>query len=270
MVFYKISFGQYYKDKYKEAKALIENYLSSLIHTGQIDKDCFSNIVVWQGKIVAYVNALGIKADRQRFHSEWGKKSLKQIHEFFGQMPLWTYNEDYLPKRNVTWKNAPFIYLLTYWHECESPVRRGNDGLDIPYFTLPITNREKDDIYRWTCRFRELDSLWMDSGDLEIPVYRLLAEPESSLSIEGRECCSVIEKATGVPTYYYLMRYYGREFAEEKERRCPGCGKSWFVNHSEKHFDFMCKKCRLISNCASDLNLRYAKIGEPRQSKKCK
>jgi predicted nucleic acid-binding Zn ribbon protein len=106
--------------------------------------------------------------------------------------------------------------------------------------------------------------------------YRVLAEPDSPCSKWGRELCLAIEKATGVPTYYYLMRYFGREYAEEKRRRCPCCGKSWHIKRPEKEggyefweFDFMCKKCRLVSNCAcGDVNLRYAKIGEPRKEKK--
>ena len=274
MIFYLITFGQYNKKTYKDAEWLIESYLAALIHTGQIDKTCYS-IVPWQGQVVAYVNALGIKPDSQQFHCEWGKNDLKKIYDFFGQIPIWTCNEDFPPKKNVTWKNAPFLYFVTDYFERESPVRRGDNGRVIPYFTLPITSSEKDNIYGWTCRYRELDSLWLDSGDFEMSAYRHLAEPDSSLSIEGRECCSVIEKATGVPTYYYLKRYYGREYAEEKERQCPGCGKPWFVKRPEKQidehkpwweFDFMCKKCRLVSSVAPDLNLRYAKIGEPRKN----
>jgi predicted nucleic acid-binding Zn ribbon protein len=107
--------------------------------------------------------------------------------------------------------------------------------------------------------------------------YRITAELESKCSKHGRELCLAIEKATGVPAYYYLHRHYGREFSEEKKRPCPCCGKTWFIKRPgkqiEEHslfweFDFMCKRCRLVSNCAYTVEPRYAKIGEPRKSKK--
>jgi predicted nucleic acid-binding Zn ribbon protein len=155
----------------------------------------------------------------------------------------------------------------------------------IPNFTLPITDIERENIYCWTRAYRDFSNVWLNTGELEMPAYLLLAEPDSSLSIRGRKCCSVIEKATGVPTYYFLIRYYGRDEAGERERRCPGCGKPWFVQRPNKQismlnpvlednrgpwweFDFMCKKCRLVSHGCDCLDLRHAKIGEPRKSKK--
>ena len=272
MDFYQITFGPYNKKTYVETGELILDYLAALTRNGQIDKTY--DVVPWQGQSVAYVNALGHKAESRRFHSIWGKEYLKQVCEFFRQKPVWTCNEDFPLKRNATWKDAPFLYLFTHLFDQESPVCRGDNGMVIPVFTLPITDLEKEYLYAWMYRYRDHDAVWMGSDELEIPSYRLLAEPDSGLSTTGREHCSIIEKATGVPTYYFLMRYYGREYAEEKARRCPGCGKPWFVKNPEKEsynkpfwkFDFMCKTCRLVSNCGPDgSNLRYAKIGEPRK-----
>ena len=277
MIFYQISFGPYSKNNYEEAKELVEGYLSALVQNGQIDENY--SIVPRQEQIVAYIDALGLKANHLPFHSEMGKENLKLIGELFGRTPVWTCNEDFPPKKNVSWKNASFLCCVTSMFDRESPIWRGDKGLIIPYFTLPITDQDKETIYFWTSRYRDHDRIWLDSHDLSMPAYRLLAEPDSSLSIEGRRCCSVIEKATGIPTYYYLTRYYGREVAEEKQRRCPGCGKPWLAEHPEKKFgdvfgevltfwkfDFMCKKCRLVSHGAPNVNLRYAKIGEPRKN----
>lgn len=191
-------------------------------------------------------------------------------------MPVWTCNEDYPPKRNTTWKNVSFLYLFTHLCDREPHVHRGDNGFVIPYFTLPLTDREKDNIYCWGGQYRELDALWIASDELEIPAYKILAEPDSQLSFNGLECCETIEKATDIPTYYYLMRYFGRDAEDEKKRRCPCCGKSWHVKQPDNSpfwkFDFQCHKCRLVSSFGVDLNLRYAKIGEPhkpgKQSKK--
>jgi len=126
------------------------------------------------------------------------------------------------------------------------------------------------DAYCWQRLYRSLDSVYMETGDLEMSAYRALATLESDCTKRGRTLCLAIEKATGIPTYYYLKRIYGREYAEEKNRRCPSCGKPWFVKNSEKNaswkIDFVCKKCRLMSSIAETVELRYAKIGEPRKN----
>jgi len=67
---------------------------------------------------------------------------------------------------------------------------------------------------------------WLLSGALEIPAYKKLADPTSELSVNGRELCARIEKATQKPTYYFLMRYWGRNDGEATRSR-PLCGAKW-------------------------------------------
>lgn len=274
MIFYQISFGPYCKGKYyDEAENLIHEYLSSLLHNGQIAGHY--TIVPWNGEVVAYVNAQGCDANLLKYHSQWGKDDFHKINEFFGQVPVWKCNEDFLSKRKTNWKNAPFLYFTTDFFESDllSLLARGDTADLISLYRVPIPDQAREDAYFWQAKYRSLYKVWLDSGDLEMQVYRLLAEPDSKCSKCGRELCLAIEKATNVPTYYYLMRYHGREYADEKKRLCPGCGKSWFVKRPEKkedahtpfwEFDFQCKKCRLVSHIACDVNLRYAKIGEPK------
>ncbi len=50
----------------------------------------------------------------------------------------------------------------------------------------------------------------MRSGAVEIPAYRQLADPNSLLSEDGRRLCREVESRTGIPTFYYLLRYWGR------------------------------------------------------------
>jgi len=195
-----------------------------------------------------------------------------------GQKPIWKCNEDFPEKQKTDWKDAPFLYFTTDYGESRTPLVRGDTAMSIPLYRVPITDLERDYICSWMWRYKSLDNVWMGSSDLEMEAYRVLAEPDSECSKTGRDHCLAIEKATGVPTYYYLMRYFGRECAEEKKRLCPGCRKPWHVKRPEKElvdkpfwkFDFLCKKCHLVSTCAlGDVNLRYAKIGEPRKEKKC-
>jgi predicted nucleic acid-binding Zn ribbon protein len=95
-----------------------------------------------------------------------------------------------------------------------------------------------------------------------------MASPDSELSQRGREICQQVEAATGVPTYYFLMRYWGRRKGEET-RRCPGCGGSWHVVMPANatsgfcDFPFRCEACRLVSHLGKLFDdPRRAAIGE--------
>src|SRR5438445_471788 len=80
--------------------------------------------------------------------------------------------------------------------------------------------------YYWQSYYVEHDNIWLGSGTLEIGAYRELADPNSGLSEHGRSLCREIEAATKVPTFYYLLRFWGRAKGED-QRRCPGCGGEW-------------------------------------------
>ena len=93
--------------------------------------------------------------------------------------------------------------------------------------------------------------------------------------------CREIEDSTGLTTYYYLARYWGR-WEREHKRRCPVCGGKWlkripkeiqyeflpYDNGQEERsgldwFDFVCEKCRLVSHVAASFeDERHARIGE--------
>ena len=272
MIFYQISFGPYRKDKYDEAKELIEDYLGCLLFNCQIsnshiNEDESRKIMTWNGEVVAYVYAQGTDANHSKYHSYFGKKALKQLGDFFGQLPVWRCHEDFSAKCKTSWKNAPYLCLYTHYSLSDSPLIRGDNGSVIPLYRVPIMDEDRVEAYIWQCSYRSLDRVYMNTGDLEMQAYRALAALESDCTNRGRELCLAIEKATGIPTYYYLKRIYGREYTEEKNRRCPGCEKTWFVKHPENKVSwscgFLCKKCRLVSDVAEEVNLRYAKIGEP-------
>ncbi len=138
----------------------------------------------------------------------------------------------------------------------------------IPLYQLPLKDQEIEGIHWWISSYQLHDEMWIHSGKLEIPAYKQLVEVSSELNEEGRNLSSVIEKATGIPTYYYLMRYWGRKKGEEN-RKCPGCGMNWRnkeIRIEDKHslgFHYICKQCRLASHFPDSLdNERYAKLGE--------
>jgi predicted nucleic acid-binding Zn ribbon protein len=276
MIFYQISFGQYSKSKYDEAKELIEDYLQSLmfncqISNTQINESESRKIMAWNGEIVAYVYAQDTDASMPKYHSHNGKEKLELVCEFFGQSPVWRCNEDYPPKRKTSWRGATYLCLYTHYSLADSPLVRGDSGDVVSLYRVPITDRDRVEAYVWQRLYRSLDDVYMATSDLEMEAYRALADLESDCSIRGRELCLIIETATNVPTYYYLKRNYGREDAEEKKRQCPDCGKPWFVEHPERKtfwkYNFMCEECRLISDIAETVDIKYASIGEPRKAK---
>jgi predicted nucleic acid-binding Zn ribbon protein len=163
--------------------------------------------------------------------------------------------------------------LFTHKNDWESPICRGDNGESVPLYFLPGEHEDREKIYFLQQEYRDYDSIWMSCGELEIPVYKQLATPDSELSSTGRELCTYIEEATGIPTYYYMMRYWGRRAGEE-DRKCPGCGKNWSKKHHQKTkstpfhiFDFMCEHCRLVSHTSNTSDdERHAVIGEWRSN----
>jgi predicted nucleic acid-binding Zn ribbon protein len=148
-----------------------------------------------------------------------------------------------------------------------SPLRRMEDGTDVPFYQLPLSDEEIEHLFFWNRHYEHHDLVWYDCGTLEMPAYKELAAPDSETSVSGRENCRIIESKTGIPTYYYLKRYFGRKKNEDK-RVCPSCGWPWRISEREAskktkgEFHFLCQKCRLVSDIAPDTNERYARIGE--------
>lgn len=276
MVLARVIFGRCGKHEPEDLKDLAEGYLASFHHSGQICGQ-FMGCVWTKGELNAHVWLSAPSAYARRYHSKWGIADLKKVREAFGQEPRWVIiSDDSAGKRAATWRKAPFLYLVTNSLDWEPPVYRGDNGQRVPSPVLPLSDEDRAALYFWQGSYRDYDNIWLGSGTLEIPAYRELAEPDSELTKLGRELCRKIEKATHVPTYYYLDRYWGRTKGEEK-RVCPSCGRKWRTKQPTEtrdrfwQFEFQCGKCRLVSHlavCSDDA--RHASIGEYRPSGKAR
>jgi predicted nucleic acid-binding Zn ribbon protein len=251
MILAKVNFGRQRELEKRELEDIAESYLISLLKPGQI---CGEYLMAWTGGILnAHVYLAGPDAFHEQYHSSWGKLELAKVQEAFQQMPEWTVLDDDCPKSTREWKDAPFLYLFTHAFDEASPVSHGGSGRAIPLYTIPVPFEVKEKIYFWQKEYRWFDHFQLGSGVMEIPAYRQMAEPNSELAQKGREQCRQIEAGTGLPTYYYLFRYWGRPKGEA-DRLCPGCGKAWKVEHPVglkkpfHHFDFRCDPCRLVSH----------------------
>jgi predicted nucleic acid-binding Zn ribbon protein len=265
MILANISFGSLRSSTKEEFEEVVECYLVSLFRGGQI---CGERFLTWnKGKLNAHVLLAAPNAMSLIFHTTWGKKNLAAVVDLSGREPVWKILDDDAGKTSSNWKGAPILYLFTTWVDWYSPVCRGDGKRPVPLYRLPVSDLVKDDLYGWQRSYRNLDDVWMNSGPLEMPAYRQLADPRSDLSEEGRKLCLEIETATGIPTFYYLMRYW-RHSKGESERLCPGCGRGWKTSAPKiggqfHQFDFRCEACRLVSHLGKDFDgSRRARIGE--------
>ena len=265
MVVTKIVFGKRRRQAATQLEYLVEIYLSSLLKAGQIYGQYF---IAWKdGLLNAYAQIPGPSALELRYHSELGREHHDQIKLAFGSEPVWEMLNDNASKRERGWRGAPFFYLFSHAFLFGPAIHRGDNGRPIPPYLFPVTAEIREDLYFWQNSYRDHDRIWLDSRELEMSAYRELASPNSQLSRRGRRICRAIEDATGIPIFYYLVRYWGREQYQEIRRLCPGCGHRWrqsVKGNKFWQFPFRCNRCRLVSHLAdSDDDKRHARIGEP-------
>jgi predicted nucleic acid-binding Zn ribbon protein len=267
MILANIVFGVAAGTKKHQAEELVADYIGHLYQSGQA---CGDYYLTWtDGVLNVHVGITTRNANAARYHSEQGKRTLRRLREFFGKAPQWTTPDDDARERPPRWQTAPFLYLCPEGYRMP-PVRRGDTGARIATCLLPLSDFDREYLFFWSDVYYHHLQVWYDSGALEGQAYRQLADPWSELSSEGREHGRIIERASGIPVYYYLMRYWGRRTGEDS-RPCPGCRKRWNVPDAEwvrdgiPPFQFICKKCRLISHRPPDSGpARLAAIGEYR------
>ena len=268
MILAKITFGTDC-GKQRERHTLMDTaecYLAALLKNGQIYGEY---LVAWSNdNLVVYTHIARPDALDERYHSEWSKAQLDLVLEAFGQPVNCEVIDDAAPKRFRSWKQSTSLYLFTHAFDNVSPVCCGDTGFSIPLYLLPVTQKTREELYFWAGSYKAHDKIWLDSGALEIPAYKQLADPESNLSVTGRGLCAEIERLTKTPTFYYVHRYWGRNDGEAI-RPCPICGSKWHSSESPEErqafykFHFRCEHCRLVSHCADSTDdERHARIGE--------
>lgn len=271
MIYCLVKFGPHSKGGKEKAENIVGDYLSSLFNNWQIIDRYY---LTWMKDILySHIFLACPDSFKKEYHSEWGKKKLEEVTVYFKNEPEWTIKDDDIKKRYARWESADYLYLRTHAFENCSPIFRGNDGESIPLYLIPISDQEREYIRFWSKSYSDHDSIWIGSGQLEMQAYKQLADPKSELIKIALDHCDSVEKATDIPTYCYLMRYYGRKRDEER-RLCPSCGKEWNTGvKSQKslqfcEFHFRCDKCRLVSHLADSYDdERHARIGEYKKIK---
>lgn len=150
----------------------------------------------------------------------------------------------------------PTMYILTGQHFGASPItsiEKNNDNLPLPFYKiLPIHDLESKDfsyynLFCWMRNYNRVWSLWFSGLDDDWTLNQL-ENYKSSLGKEGRKCAKAIEKVTNIPTYYWLFNYQPIFQEQDKKRKCPKCGKKWYIEGKGRNdlYAFKCDSCRLV------------------------
>ncbi|KAA5542829.1 DUF2310 family Zn-ribbon-containing protein [Adhaeribacter rhizoryzae] len=136
-----------------------------------------------------------------------------------------------------------------------SPLICGDTYNQIPLYKIPFTYEGKShqEINYWEYNYRSIKTLWHIGYGQDRWTLNQLQNYKSELNQKGVSCCRQIEKVTNIPTYYFLFndRAWGK--TKDKSRKCPGCGKDWFIPDSTNNnlVAFKCDDCRLVSQLSS-------------------
>lgn len=145
--------------------------------------------------------------------------------------------------------------LATDFTAIYSPLHCGSCYLPVPLYRLPpVDGSGFYSLLRWQADYRACDTLQIGCETLERAALHEMGQVDSSLSKRGRAICDRITESTGVPTFYYLHRWYGRSLKQERARKCPSCGGEWLLDEPwHRHFAFRCDRCRLVSNISDQV-----------------
>lgn len=189
-----------------------------------------------------------------RFHDARGKKGLRSINELMARQPVKRVTGEAVETPSVCrCRRRSSIHLFTHMFDDSSPLACGVCHQPIPFYRLrQLDLSTRESLLRWQDDYQACDQLFMHSGFGEMWGYGQMSRLQSGLTKDGRQLCAELEAKLGVPVFYYLHRYWGRNEASERRRRCPGCKGTWLLPKSQGCFDFRCGKCRLLSCLATD------------------
>ena len=254
-------------------------YMWALARAGQIEGHYF---FAWDKKsLIGITHLARPDSFKLKYHQKDGRNELRDLKKAFGCAPAWKIIGDRSQHRFQSWRTAKEFCLVLAGGDFRtpmirnfgSPIIRLDSGEQIPAYLLPLNDDVLDHLSDWRSWYHTAFHASGPNWSIEISSYKELAEHDSDTSELGRYCCKQIEKATGIPIYYYLERTWGRKKGEEN-LRCPGYGKKWYTGliitepYGYGDFHFKCKRCRLVSHAGCPLDDRHARIGEYRPKKK--
>lgn len=267
MIFARCNFGKcpdtLDKDNFED---LVHEYFAALLHNWQV-LDHYD--LAWQDdELLVYAPISRRDATADYYHSSMGQMALDKLNDLTKFIPAWEILDNQSIEEIDNFEDTKSLVLFTTFLEIKSPLVSLDTKKSVALCALDISEKLRNDIYFWNDRYHNLDSIFMQSEDLEIEAYTQIADVESSLSKNGLKICQEIEHATGIKTYYYLHRYAGKQNeGVEFNRPCPLCHQEWLVTPKDAinplkqdrlDFSFKCEQCSLVSHhpqCNDDSKL---------------
>jgi predicted nucleic acid-binding Zn ribbon protein len=246
-----VQFGRARRGAGEEAAGdAIFGFLGAMRRNGQIAHDI--HVSRFADGWAAAVAAACAGAWSSRFDGPDVTAARRELAGVFAHPPRWRLLGR--PAGDVPdWRRCRRLLVFTkFLDDAVSPVLDFDGGAALPLCMLPLDERQRATLVAWAHEYAELDSLWMASGPLEQEAYRQLADPRRSPMRDARAAASMVERATGLPCYAYLLRFHAQRRGE-RTRRCPGCGAVWARRvHGCRRFTFRCDPCRLVSHAGPD------------------
>lgn len=232
-------------EEYADVVYLLWDYLGTLYKNGQILKGY--ELIKKEQQYIAFVTVPENRALEEDRYNNNGIIALAKLEEVF-TITSETQGKNLSCSAACTCKE-PSAYML-YSDFClqESPVICWDCGKSVPLYTLPFLGDEKEhyQIVSWQQAYNSVDQLWMNCLEDRF-TYHQLTNPESRLSLEGREICRELEKKLNKPVYYYLYH------EKQPMTNCPVCGHQWEETGHKKVMTYKCEDCRLTTDESSKL-----------------
>lgn len=251
----KISFEIDKKTDFEKAWDVINSLLGDWRWNGQMLGEQFLTAKTKKG-IEAFVNIPEKNSLSKKYNGKYVKQRLAELSEINVKSPKINVigkEEDSTLLCNC--ESQTSYILFTTYISVSSPLRCFKCFGGIPLYYIPkINDNSYSNVISWQRNYQSCDSLQMGGTIGERFGINQLSKYDSTLSKEGLEVCRSIEKATNKKVFYYLYKYTAKSHKAELARKCPNCNGEWHRKKALHNlFDFECKKCKLLSNIASDL-----------------
>ncbi len=236
----------------EEFERLVDSYLTSGQRVGQQRHSYVSN-----GRLVAQVYT----HEEQSLHKQYNNlyvnlrtESLERLCNATVEVNQVGTEAEVMPV--CTCAKSNFYLLITEHNSIASPIKCGTCFDVVPMYKLPpLFDNGYYPLLSWESNYQACDGLQQNGIVGEAWALEQMENPNSELSVEGREVCTSIEQSTQTPTYYFMRNSKESTIEQELDSICPACRQPWLLTQplAGGIFPFKCDNCRLISAFSSNI-----------------
>lgn len=234
-----------------EYNADIQSFFGSLVCNGLILED-HQSITKADDFFTCRVVTPEIDSLETKYFNKYNIRDFDVIKSKSAKAPSYQFIGENFDVNDSCECKAPSHYVLyTSYCSSASPITCGDCLATVPLYKFPKTYDDSEyfDVLTWQKAYRACDMQFMkDIGERH--GYYMIHNPKSALTKAGLEICRYLEERVKKPFYYFLYDFYSKN-----KPTCPNCGQDWINDDfSVLNYDFVCQKCRLVSNkCKSGI-----------------